>query len=110
MKPEVDSTVADLRKRIEPLLTIPCCHISGMHDPYHFDNKDYVCNDQLKEAFFSLLDRLGIEWVKVESRKGCGWCNYNESHPAEKTKHSHKTYWYNVKTGAIRDGDKDGRA
>lgn len=97
----MEITKKQLREEIEKLISIPCCHITGMHDPSHFDNKEYVCETQLTKAFINLLKELGIERIKVESVKDCYWCNYDKTHPSEKTKHSYKEYFYMVNTGKI---------
>lgn len=37
------------REFIRSFLKIPCCHVSGMHEPEHFVDNLYVCGNQAVE-------------------------------------------------------------
>ena len=58
---------------LEELFRLPCCHISGMHNPTHFQDREYVCNRQKTHAYESGCKELGIN-PQVKSKPGCGWC------------------------------------
>ena len=60
-------------KEIEEMILIPCCHISGMHDPMHFQERKYICESQKAEALEGLCAKLGINPV-TKSHPDCGWC------------------------------------
>ena len=67
-------------KEIEQILWLPCCHTTGMHDPVHFRERRYVCQDQKSEALERLCKELGIN-PKTKSDPNCGWC---EDYPQNK--------------------------
>jgi len=89
-------------KQIKESIILPCCHISGMHDPEHFDKGTGICDFQIREAFYNLIKFLEIEEVVVKSKEDCYWCNYNKEHPNEKTNHSIKEFIYNFKTKELK--------
>lgn len=60
-------------KEIEEMLTLPCCHISGTHNPTHYQNREYICKDQIADAFENLCRKLLIN-PKVRHSDNCGWC------------------------------------
>jgi len=60
-------------KEIEILLWLPCCHVSGMHDPVHFENRAGVCEIQKRHAFERLCKELNIN-PQTKSDPKCGWC------------------------------------
>jgi hypothetical protein len=66
--------VEQITELLELWAFIPCCHITGMHDPNHFENREYICNNQRATAFERLCKDLGINPV-VRSDMDCGWCN-----------------------------------
>ena len=61
-------------KEIEELLSLPCCHTSGMHDPTHYRERRYVCKDQKADALENLCKALGINPI-TKSCADCGWCH-----------------------------------
>ena len=78
MKDERKYTAAE----IEALLSIPCCHTSGMHDPVHFQERKYVCEHQQSDALKNLCRVLGIN-PTTKSKPDCYWCqNYPEKKKA----------------------------
>lgn len=75
-------------QEIEDMLTLPCCHTSGTHSPTHYRDSEYICNDQIAEAFESICLKLLIN-PKVEHSDNCGWCR---DYPAY-TKGDGKEFW-----------------
>ncbi len=75
-------------KEIEEMLQLPCCHVSGMHDPNHYEEGRYVCDIQVEQAFRNLCKKLKIN-PKVKHKETCGWC---ESYPKYK-KGDGKEFW-----------------
>ena len=67
-------------KEIEEILWLPCCHVSGMHDPVHFQERKYVCEHQKTEALERLCKKLGIN-LQTKADPDCGWC---EDYPEKK--------------------------
>jgi len=65
---------------LEEVFTLPCCHTSGMHSPTHFQNREYICQSQIKKAFMKGCNELGIN-PQVKSDPNCGWC---KSYPDKK--------------------------
>lgn len=61
------------RKEIENLLWFPCCHTSGMHEPTHYEKREYICEFQLREAFLRLCKALKLN-PTTKSDPFCGWC------------------------------------
>ena len=62
---------------LKDLFTPRCCHTTGMHDPRHFVDKQYVCNDQKAEAFDRGRELLGFGEVTPEDAipaDDCGRC------------------------------------
>lgn len=57
---------------IQAFAYIPCCHVSGMHDPEHF-KKGEICNLQKAEAFERLCKDLDIN-PETKSKMDCYWC------------------------------------
>ena len=62
-----------LIKKIVEKVWIPCCHVSGIHDPVHFEEREYICNRQKAEAFERLCKELEIN-PKTKSDPECSWC------------------------------------
>lgn len=75
-------------REIQDLLTLPCCHVTGMHDPNHYEDGKYVCEKQIAEAFENLCRELEINPV-VKHNSNCGWCH---EYPNYK-KGDGKKYW-----------------
>ena len=61
------------KKEIEEMLWLPCCHVTGMHDPVHFEERKYICERQKSEALERLCKKIGIN-PKTCSDPECGWC------------------------------------
>ncbi len=38
-----------------------CCHVTGEHDPRHFEERSFVCRDQLAEVAYRLREALGLD-------------------------------------------------
>lgn len=75
-------------QEIQELLTLSCCHISGTHDPEHFSKREYICNDQIVDAFRNICLILKINPV-VKHSENCGWCR---DYP-DKQKGDGMDYW-----------------
>lgn len=73
-------------------LRLPCCHVTGEHDPTHFVDRKYICDIQIAKSWERLVVALGLaEVVKQEPyidsvritddriqprpESGCGWCS-----------------------------------
>lgn len=59
-------------------LTVQCCHITGEHNPRHFEDKLYVCQFQQADAFARARVVLGMGGPTVDeatSSPTCFWCN-----------------------------------
>ncbi len=59
---------------IERMMTIPCCHTTGMHDPKHYRERKYICDSQKREVFDRMCKELGIN-PRTKSNEDCGWCH-----------------------------------
>ncbi len=75
-------------KEIEKLLELSCCHISGTHDPTHFENNKYICDMQIADAYQNLCLKLLINPV-VKHSENCSWCR---TYP-DKMKGDGREYW-----------------
>jgi hypothetical protein len=66
------------REYLARVLTPPCCHVSGMHDPTHFkENPKRLCDIQKSTAFENAIKRLRLK-VVATSADGCYWCERHE--------------------------------
>ena len=75
------TVAAESRKEVvdelRDALTIRCCHVTGMHDPTHYEKKKYVCSIQRAEAFDRAREVCGMEEPFPEEaipKENCGWC------------------------------------
>jgi len=68
-----EDAMAEIIELLELWLYIPCCHITGMHDPQHFVERKGICEYQKAEALERFCKDLGINPV-VRSAPGCCWC------------------------------------
>jgi hypothetical protein len=75
-----DSLTDEIKRLIELYLYLPCCHVSGMHNPSHFEQRKYICELQKAEALERFCHDLGINPV-TRSKIDCSWC---ESYPAKR--------------------------
>ena len=73
------AAIDEIKKTIESYAYIPCCHVSGMHDPMHFSERRYVCQSQKAEAFERLCRDLEIN-PQTKSKMDCGWCSDNPTY------------------------------
>lgn len=39
------------KQYLQEILTLPYCHVSGMHDPEHYRRGGYICNIQKSKDF-----------------------------------------------------------
>ena len=69
-----EESLVEIMKIIEAWMFIPCCHVSGLHDPEHFE-KRMICFDQMAEAFIRFCNDAGIDPV-VRSKNDCYWCTH----------------------------------
>lgn len=80
MAEEAEKKITEL---IELYLYLPCCHVSGTHDPRHFEERTSICNRQESEAMTRFCKALGINPV-TRSDPECGWCkDYPEKRKGE---------------------------
>ena len=71
---EMSEEIVDkITKMLEAYLYLPCCHVTGMHDPQHFDERKYICPEQKENAFIRFCKDLGVNPI-VRSKIDCGWC------------------------------------
>ena len=64
------------------MLTPRCCHVSGSHDPVHFEEGRYVCGMQMTKRYIALRVALGLPTDEdghplpgeAVSDPSCGWC------------------------------------
>ena len=57
-----------------------CCHMSGMHDPLHFSEGRYLCDEQKAEAWHRAILLLGLDhYDRPDAAKGrpdtCYYCH-----------------------------------
>lgn len=74
------------------ILRLPCCHVTGMHDPTHYEERRYVCDFQKATAWERAVSVLGLaerynsehcgtSVRNIDHRLGpwpeddCYWCN-----------------------------------
>lgn len=66
-------------KWLKSILMVRCCHITGTHDPCHFEDKKYVCSRQRENSFKRLWINLDFgDFPTPEeavSDSSCYWCN-----------------------------------
>ena len=77
-KPVIPDFTEEQIKFLKDIFTPRCCHMTGMHDPTHFEEKKYVCSDQKAEAFDRGRKLLGFGEVTVNDpipKEDCFWCN-----------------------------------
>lgn len=59
---------------LREMLTPSCCHISGEHNPKHFeDNPEKLCHYQMKEAYERICSELGFKIIARPDPE-CYWC------------------------------------
>lgn len=81
MAAATQASLCDLVSQVQRLrlaLSPPCCHVSGMHDPTHFSEGRYVCNDQKAKAYDSIRAALCLPPVATKDCTpvvNCCWCN-----------------------------------
>jgi len=68
---------------LKEILTLPCCHTTGMHDPTHYYEGRYICEGQKTAAWLRACKALGIDLTepRIKSESDCYWCN---NHPEYK--------------------------
>jgi len=67
--------LTQLLEEIEDWTFIPCCHISGEHNPKHY-KLGMLCDKQLANAYEALCKDMGINPV-TRMKPGCGMCEQN---------------------------------
>lgn len=59
------------------LLGVGCCHVTGEHNPTHFEDGHHVCIEQMAAAFM-LIRHLAGKTPRPQSawsnEDECGWC------------------------------------
>lgn len=85
MPAKVDTThapdeVSVLRQQLNDVreaVKIRCCHVTGLHDPTHFEERRYVCERQMAQAYLAVRIVLKMDPPTPEeatATPGCGWC------------------------------------
>lgn len=75
--------VEEIIELLELNLFLPCCHVSGTHDPGHFAERKGICQSQKAEAFERFCKDLSVNPV-TRSKIDCGWCaDYPEKRKGE---------------------------
>lgn len=65
-------TLEEIKRAFEPR----CCHVTGMHDPQHWQNDPAkLCSLQAFHAYKRGLAALGISYGYACSDLECYWCN-----------------------------------
>lgn len=60
---------------LRQLLQPTCCHVTGTHDPTHFQrDPSRLCTIQKADAWDRAVAWLGIAHDRAVSSKTCGWC------------------------------------
>lgn len=68
----------DDRRVLRKLLTPPCCHVTGEHDPRHYMTGYGPCEIQQATAYTRAIENLGLpRFTGGDGRPEpeCGWCN-----------------------------------
>ncbi len=68
------SETEKLKEWLKEQLWIPCCHVTGTHNPVHFEERNYICDIQLAGAFIRFCKMFGIDPVVKSDIKNCYWC------------------------------------
>ena len=66
----------DQSEYLREILTPPCCHVSGEHDPVHFkEQPKKVCSIQKARAYERALRELRFGIIPGRKEEEiCGWC------------------------------------
>lgn len=72
---------------LEAVMALPCCHVTGMHDPKHWVEDGNVCKHMALGAWRNAMHQLDLE-VPIVTSADCGKCGdwydespYDEEHP-----------------------------
>jgi hypothetical protein len=68
-----EDCITEIVSLLESWMFLPCCHVTGMHDPDHFESKSSICDIQKAEALERICKELGIN-PETKSKIDCGWC------------------------------------
>lgn len=72
---EVNKKLSEIiKKTIEDMLWLPCCHLTGEHNPEHYKDRKGICNFQKAKALERFCKELGVN-PKTKSLEDCFWCN-----------------------------------
>ena len=74
---------SDLLRLLEEALTLRCCHLSGTHNPTHYEEGRFVCQSQQAEAWHRAVRLLGLGHLDsadsaVADPGTCYWCHRAE--------------------------------
>ena len=61
------------------ILRLPCCHVTGMHDPRHYEERRYVCDIQKSRAYDKAVIALGLAEVDRQPQRRDTATNFDES-------------------------------
>ena len=68
-----------IKETIEEMLWIPCCHLTGEHNPEHYKDRKYICRRQKAQALERFCEEMAIN-PQTKSLKDCFWCNTYPEH------------------------------
>lgn len=68
-----EEAMAKILEVLELWLYLPCCHTSGMHNPSHFSEREYICSEQKAETLERFCHDLGVN-PTTKSTPDCSWC------------------------------------
>ena len=81
---EVETTLNNFKEKIIRYATPYCCHVSGTHDPTHFENNpDKICDFQKEKAYDRLCAFLKWKPKAMVNPNGCYWCQTEEERKVE---------------------------
>ena len=73
------------QKKLNRALTPYCCHVSGMHDPCHFEERpDYICSMQKEGAYNRTCKEFNLNPKVINNPNGCGWCTMDSEREENK--------------------------
>ena len=78
--------LADMRAKLEAVreaTKLHCCHVTGTHDPTHFEECRYVCQLQKSKAYEEVRKALGMsesDPAEAVPSSDCYWCNQKKKY------------------------------
>ena len=80
---DTGALLEDLLQKLSDAARPGCCHTTGEHDPSHFTEGKYLCEDQKAQAWHRVILLLGLDhYNSPEAAQGCPdtcyWCRSKE--------------------------------